>query len=195
MPRRGKRLSAGEALVVETVGRLAEAWGLKRTVGQCWAVLFMRGRPTTAAEVQHVLGASTGAVSMTLKELGRWGVIRRVHRADERRKLYVAEVDVWRVVARVLRARELAVLDSAVDNLEHAVTLLRAQAAESPEGARLGARAQLDRVEGLLDLVRIVASMIRVLVTTARLDATMLATFRLSGDDGDAAATDEELSR
>ncbi len=183
MAHRRNALTPAESLVTDTMGRLAEVWGLKRNLGKCWALLYLQGHPLTATEVQAMLGMSTGAVSMTLKELQRWGVIRRVHRPEERRKHYVAEVDVWRVVARVLRARELGELDGAVDNLERAVIELRTRLVDVEGESRNALERQLNRVEGLLDLLRIIASMFRVLVTTARLDATTLATFRLSSEE------------
>lgn len=172
-------MSPAEIVVVDTMGKLAEAWGFKKNIGRCWAVLFLLAKPTTATELQKILKLSTGSVSMTLRELQRWGVIRLVRLPEERQKLYVAEVDVWRVMSRMLRSRELIELNAAVDSLENALADLREKRdhASEPEKSRLNAR--IGRVEGLLDLLRIVASMVRVLVATAKLDASVLAAYRL----------------
>jgi HTH-type transcriptional regulator, glycine betaine synthesis regulator len=176
-------MSSAESVVVDTMGRLAEAWGLKRNVGRCWAVLFLLAKPTTATELQKILALSTGSVSMTLRELQRWGVIRLLRVPEERHKLYVAEVDVWRVVSRMLRARALMELSGAIDNLEEALSELRLLRDKASEEERSRYSARIARVEGLLDLLRIVSSMLRVLVATAKLDAGVLAAFRLGGSD------------
>lgn len=182
MARRRKSPTTAEALITETMGRLAEAWGMRRNLGRCWAVLYLQGQPMTATELCSSLDLSSGAVSMTVQELQRWGVIRQVHRPDERRKLYVAEVDIWRVVSRVLRARELAELDRAVDSLERALIELRRERDEAPPEARPALDGRVRRLEGLLDLIRVVSSMFRLLVATGRLDATVLTSFRLGGE-------------
>lgn len=172
--------------MTDTVGRLAEIWGLKRNLGRTWSVLFLVGRPMTAVELQQALGLSTGAVSMTLRELHRWGVIRRQWKPGGRQKLYIAEIDVWHVVSRMLRARELVELYSALDKLEQALVEFRKEldTADDPK-ERLEIERRAKRTEGLLDLIRMLASLLRVLATTARLDATMLSSYRLGGEDLD----------
>lgn len=183
--RGGPRLSAPEVLVTDTMGRLAEFWGLRRNLGRTWAVLFLEGRPLTATDLQKRLKLSTGAVSMSLTELQRWGVIRREWKPGERRKLYVAEVDVWRVASRMLRSRELVELDGAVDTLERALAGLREQRDRAAGADREQMAQKIRRVEGLLDLMRILASLLRVLVTTGRLDASVLAGYRLGQEPTD----------
>ena len=47
----------------------------------------------SAAELAESLSMSAGAVSMTLAELQRWGVVRRVWKPGERREFFEAETD------------------------------------------------------------------------------------------------------
>lgn len=191
MARRGdKRLGPAEVLITDTMGRLAEFWGFRRNLGRTWAVLYLEGRALTASDLQQRLKLSTGAVSMTLTELQRWGVVRREWEPGERRKLYVAEVDVWRVASRMLRGRELVEVDAAVDAMERALEGLRDDLAQSSGPDRDALAQKVRRVEGLLDLLRILASILRLLITTGRLDASVLAGYRL----GKEPVTDEEPS-
>jgi DNA-binding transcriptional regulator GbsR (MarR family) len=167
------------------MGRLAEFLGFRRNLGRTWAVLYLDGDPLTATDLQKRLKLSTGAVSMTLNELQRWGVIRREMRPGERQKLYVAEVDVWRVVSRMLRGRELVEVDGAVDSLERALTGLREERDRLTGSDKAASAQKVRRVEGLLDLMRIIASVLRLLVTTGRLDASVLAGYRLGQESDD----------
>jgi DNA-binding transcriptional regulator GbsR (MarR family) len=190
MTRRRATPRSAEHSVVEAMGRLAESWGLRRNLGRAWAVLFLRASPVTATEIQAALSLSTGAVSMTLRELQRWGVIRRVSRPGERQKLYTAEVDVWRVAARMIRGRELVVIDDVIDHLEQALIEFRAELTrELAVDERRRVECKVRRTARLLDLLRIVASLFRGLVATARLDASALAEFRLGGSESGEADT------
>ena len=85
-------LSHAEAVVSDVIGRLMEFWGFKRNMGRVWAVLYLSPDPLSADDLRAALQLSSGAVSMTLSELGRWGVVRRVWIQGQRRDFYAAEV-------------------------------------------------------------------------------------------------------
>jgi DNA-binding transcriptional regulator GbsR (MarR family) len=80
-----------ELLVTDLIGRLIEFWGFKRNMGRVWAVLYLSPDPLSAKDLQAALQLSTGAVSMTLAELGRWGVVKKLWIPGERRDYFVAE--------------------------------------------------------------------------------------------------------
>ncbi len=93
--------------VADAVGELIESWGFKRNMGRMWAVLYLEDHPLTAAELGERLGLSTGAVSMLLAELSQWTAIKKAWVVGERREHYEAETDIWKMVSRVFREREL----------------------------------------------------------------------------------------
>src|SRR5437870_5171843 len=70
-------LEPWEALVVDAVGNTIDFWRFKRNHGRVWALLYLRGRALSAAEIQEALGLSKGAVSMVTREIESWGVIHR----------------------------------------------------------------------------------------------------------------------
>ena len=85
-----RALWPSEAAVSDVVGRLIEFWGFKRNMGRVWTVLYLSPEPLSADDLCHSLKLSTGAVSMTLSELARWGVVRRVWIQGQRRDFYAA---------------------------------------------------------------------------------------------------------
>ena len=95
-----------ELLVSDAIGRLIEFWGFKRNMGRIWTVLFLSDRPLSAKELQVKLQLSSGAVSMTVNELGRWGVVKKVWIQGERRDYFVAEGNFWKMISRVFNERE-----------------------------------------------------------------------------------------
>jgi len=180
--REGAPLSEPEAMVSDAVGRLIEFWGFKRNMGRVWAVLYLSPHPLTAADLRDKLQISSGAVSMTVTELVRWGVVKRVWVQGERRDYYAAEVALWRMISRVLGERERTEIGGAVETFERALVLL-GQARN--EGREVAARADLQarRVRALLELAKLGRTLLDALLATAKLDAEPLARFLLGARD------------
>ena len=105
---------------------------------------------------------------MMLAELQRWGVVRRVHHSGIRSELFEAELNLWKMVSRVFRERELVEIVEAVNALEEASQAL---SAETTERAALQRR----RIEVLLEVARLGRGLLEALVTTGRVDASALA--------------------
>lgn len=176
-------LWTSELLVSDAVGRLMEFWGFKRNMGRIWSVLYLSPEPLSAEDLRHALRLSSGAVSMTLSELSRWGVVRRVSIQGERKDFYAAEVHLWRMISRVLSERERVEIASAVETFEDALRALatvRQEAAAAKDKARLvRVELQRERIAQLLELARLGKRLLDGLVATARLDAEPLVRFLL----------------
>src|SRR5437762_14088467 len=106
--------------VADAVGALMEFWGFKRLMGRVWTLLVLRGEPLSAAELCEQLEISSGAASMTLAEMEHWGVVLRLRKPGDRREYFEAEADIWRMISRVLRERELMQIERALDVFERA---------------------------------------------------------------------------
>ena len=173
-------LSHSEALVSDVVGRLMEFWGFKRNMGRVWSVLYLSPDPLSAEDLRNALQLSSGAVSMTLSELARWGVVRRVWIQGQRRDFYTAEVALWRMISRVFSERERAEVAAAVDAFEDALRQLEQVARTSIDPAqRARAELQRTRISQLLDLARLGQRLIDALLSTAKVDAEPLVRFLL----------------
>lgn len=99
-----------EQLACDAIGSFIEFWGFKRNQGRLWTLLYLRGVPISSAELQQSLGLTKGAVSMIMRDLEYWGVVRRTRLPGDRSSRYVAETDLIKLVSRVLREREANVL-------------------------------------------------------------------------------------
>jgi DNA-binding transcriptional regulator GbsR (MarR family) len=174
-----RALSASEIAVSDVIGRLIEFWGFKRNMGRVWSVLYLSPDPLSAEDLRQLLRLSSGAVSMTLSELARWGVVRKVWVQGERKDFFVAEVQLWKMISRVFNEREKVEIVSAVEAFEHALKALDriAQAAEGERRAR--AELQKERIKRLLDLAKLGQALLDALLSTAKLDAAPLARFLL----------------
>lgn len=175
-PRQAPRPPAGFALqradlaVADAVGALMELWGFRRQLGRVWAVLFLSERPCCAPELCDRLQISTGLLSMSLAELRRWGVVRSVEVPGDRKEHFEAETDVWRLVTRVLREREMAAVRGALATFERALGEVRQALADVDPAVKARARFKLRRLERLVELSRAALNVLRLLVDSARAD-------------------------
>ena len=91
-------------------GEMGSRWGINRTVGQIYALLFISQRALNADEIAENLEFSRSNVSMGLKELQSWRLVRMKHQPGDRREYFEAPADVWeifRVLAEERRRREI----------------------------------------------------------------------------------------
>ena len=172
-------LWASERIVSDSIGRLMELWGFKRNMGRVWTVLYLAGEPLTAKQLRARLQLSSGAVSMTLNELGRWGVVRKMWVQGDRRDFFEAEANLWKMISRVFREREQSEIGQAIEAFEEALVALDRQAEEDPGAPPARVRMQRERIERLLELAKLGRSMLDALMSSARLDASWLQGFRL----------------
>jgi DNA-binding transcriptional regulator GbsR (MarR family) len=178
-------MSPAERAVSEAIGRLIEFWGFKRHMGRVWAVLHLSDQPLTSRDLRERLSLSTGSVSMTLTELQRWGVVRRVVVEGSRAEHFTAENNLWKMVSRVLRERELVEIQEAITRFEAGLLELENETPKSDE-ERARRAIQKARVEELLEVARLGRSLLEALVSTARVDATALAKLFLGSERPDA---------
>jgi DNA-binding transcriptional regulator GbsR (MarR family) len=91
-------------------GEMGSRWGINRTVGQIYALLYVSAKPLNADEVGEALSFSRSNVSMGLKELQSWNLVRLLHQPNDRREYFQAPEDVWaifRTLAAERRKREI----------------------------------------------------------------------------------------
>jgi DNA-binding transcriptional regulator GbsR (MarR family) len=95
---------------VSHFGEMGSRWGINRTVGQIYALIFISQRALNADEIAEALEFSRSNVSMGLKELQSWRLVRLKHQPGDRREYFEAPGDVWeifRVLAEERRRREI----------------------------------------------------------------------------------------
>ena len=113
---------------VSHFGEMGSRWGINRTVGQIYALIFISQRALNADEIAETLEFSRSNVSTGLKELQSWRLVRLKHLPGDRREYFEAPADVWeifRVLAEERRRREI----------EPTLSMLRMALLESPTGA------------------------------------------------------------
>jgi DNA-binding transcriptional regulator GbsR (MarR family) len=128
-------------------GEMGGRWGINRTVGQIYALLYVSSKPLNADEVGEALGFSRSNVSMGLKELQSWNLVRLIHQPSDRREYFQAPEDMWaifRTLAAERRKREI----------DPTLSMLRDALMEQPSvAADIHAQARMRQMHGFIDLM------------------------------------------
>ncbi len=102
-------------------GEMGSRWGINRTVGQIYAVLYVGSRPLNADELGEALGFSRSNISMGLKELQSWGLVRLIHQPNDRREYFQAPDDVWAIFRTLAAERRKREIDPTLSMLRDAL--------------------------------------------------------------------------
>ncbi|MBJ3778600.1 GbsR/MarR family transcriptional regulator [Acuticoccus sp. 2012] len=96
---------------------MGSRWGINRTVGQIYALLFVTERPLNAEEITDHLGFSRSNVSMGLKELQAWKLVRLKHFPGDRREYFTTPGDLWDIVRTLVEERKRREIDPTLSKL------------------------------------------------------------------------------
>ncbi len=156
-------LERWEELAVNAVGHVIEFWGFKRNHGRTWCLLYLRGEPMSSADLQEQLDLSKGAVSMITRDLEQWGVTHRMRVKGSNAWHFVAEVDFLKMLRRVIRERELQMVEGVRDDLKDALYFAREDDIDQDI---------LKRLRGMVRLADMIADAVNFFLKTLRLDFT-----------------------
>jgi len=98
-------------------GEMGSRWGISRTVGQIYALLFLSEEPLNAEQIVERLGFSRSNVSMGLKELQAWNLVRLRHLPDDRRDYFTTPEDLWEIVRTLIDERKKREIDPTLSKL------------------------------------------------------------------------------
>jgi len=134
---------------VSHFGEMGSRWGINRTVGQIYALIFVAPQPVNADDIAEALEFSRSNVSMGLKELQAWRLVNLRHLPGDRREYFDAPTDAWeifRTLAEERRRREI----------EPTLSMLRSALLEVP--ATEEDRIAQQRMKGMHDLIELMTT-------------------------------------
>lgn len=148
---------------VSHFGEMGSRWGINRTVGQMYALIFVSPKPLNADEIAEALAFSRSNVSMGLKELQSWRLVRLKHLPGDRREYFEAPSDAWEIFRTLAEERRRREIEPTLSMLRDA--LLETTTSEQDQIAQA-------RMKGMHDLIEM---MMRWFDDVQRLDPQTLA--------------------
>ncbi len=133
-------------------GEMGSRWGFNRTVGQMIGLLIVSDTPKTANELADTLNISRGNVSMGIKELQSWQLIKTQHIPGDRKDYYAPAGDIWDLAIRVFEERRKREMDPTL-------SLLRSVILETPANKQEEyAQEKMHEMHDLLESITVWAS-------------------------------------
>ena len=130
-------------------GEMGSRWGINRTVGQIYALIYVSPEPLHADDIGEKLEFSRSNVSMGLKELQAWRLVRLRHVPGDRREYFDAPGDAWEVFQTLAEARRRR-------EIEPTLSMLRNALLETP--ATPEDRYAQERMKGMHDLIELITT-------------------------------------
>ena len=98
------KLEMAQDKFTESIGKLAESFGLNKSVAQLYAVLYLSDKPLSLDELVDKLKVSKGNISLNIRTLEEWGAVKSVWVKGSRKDYYEVEQDIKKVVANKLKS-------------------------------------------------------------------------------------------
>lgn len=148
-------------------GEMGSRWGINRTVGQIYALLFLSEAPLCADDICERLGFSRSNVSMGLKELQAWRLVRRRDVESDRREHFTTPEDLMVIVRTLVEERKKREIDPTLSKL-------RELELEGDDASGYAA-------ERITELRRLIEEMTALYEDLARIETDRLATLLKAG--------------
>ncbi|SFK45794.1 GbsR/MarR family transcriptional regulator [Falsiroseomonas stagni] len=126
-------------------GEMGSRWGINRTVGQIYALLYVSPGPLNAEQIVDALGVSRSNVSMGLKELQAWNLVLLKHIPDDRRDYFTTPDDVWLILRTLAEERKKREVDPTLSVLRE--LLMQTPGSEDERHAQ----ARMAEMHGLIE--------------------------------------------
>ena len=166
--------------LIRQFGVVFHRFGLRRSLGRIWAVVYLSPEPVTQADLVELLGLSAGLVSSSLRELEELSALHTTSIEGSRRTHYVAEDSLLRMLASILAKREL----DAIRDLRNAIRHARQVFRRSPHSDLITSRLRgvEESAELYATLAALVPSLARLPVGAAKRAVRLLKSIR-PGDE------------
>ncbi len=154
-PKPALTLAQIEQRFIELWGDMSSWWGVNRTMAEMHGLLYITGQALAADEIQERLAISRGNVSMNIRTLVEWGLVRRVRKRGERKDYFESLTDVWEMFTVLAAQRKRREIDPIIKGLTEARGALAEAAAAHTRQSPL-ADERFGRVDNLLGFLLLI---------------------------------------
>jgi DNA-binding transcriptional regulator GbsR (MarR family) len=154
-------LEQSQQLFIRRWGEMAGFWGINRTMGEMHALLYVAERALCTDEIMERLQISRGSVSINLRQLLAWDLVRRVHKPGDRKEYFEAETDTWQMFEAITRHRRRREVEPIIETITRCCDMVSSDAQKS-EGKQ--AKVYRERLEQMLRFVEVISGLFNVVM-------------------------------
>ena len=149
------KLEMAQDKFMESIGKLAESFGLNKFMAQLYALLYLSDRPLSLDELVERLKASKGNISLNIRELESWGAVKSVWVKGSRKDYYEADFDIKRVFINKLRSslsKRISQVSGMVEEFKGIVESANGELTEEEKKIAKHYKERLKKIEEMKDL-------------------------------------------
>jgi DNA-binding transcriptional regulator GbsR (MarR family) len=163
-----ERLHEIQDLFIRRWGEMGATWGINRTMAEIHALLFIVGRPLCTDDVMARLHISRGNVSMSLRALQEWGIIRRFHRRGERKEYFESLSDIWELFSIIAAERKRREMDPVLETIKQCQQMLSEQSLGKAAARDESVQLTRQRLAGMEEFMAVTNKIFEQFVTNAK---------------------------
>jgi DNA-binding transcriptional regulator GbsR (MarR family) len=173
-------LNRARVKFIEGMSRISAYWGFPKAMGAIYGAIYLSPTPISLDDLVEQVGISKGAVSTSVRNLERLGLVHKHFQLGDRKDYYIAEADFWRVVKSILKEREKNEFARALNTVEESLKIV--SAANPEEEAELAAFYQ-KRMEAMKSFFDALDNLVATIITLDELRlGSIQRLFKKSGD-------------
>jgi len=150
-----KALDRAQNKFISYISSVCDDFGLNRFVAQLYGILYMSDRPLSLDEITERLGASKGNVSINVRELERWGAVRKIWVKGSRKDYYEAELDIKKIFFTKMKSslqKRLSEVSNMIDEFNAIIGSAGSELSEEERGIVKVYQQRLQKIEELKEL-------------------------------------------
>ena len=149
------KLEMAQDKFIESIGKLAESFGLNKFLAQLYGVLYLSDRPLSLDELVESLGASKGNVSLNIRELEKWGAVRNIWVKGSRKDYYEADPNIRKVFVNKLKSsmdKRISEVSGMIEEFKEIIESADGELSDEEKRVAKGYRERLKKIEEMKNL-------------------------------------------
>ncbi|MBT3363205.1 MAG: hypothetical protein HN929_05355 [Chloroflexi bacterium] len=110
--------------LIQGLGRFSAFAGFNKIIGQIYGVLYLSSEPLALGLIGEQLEVSKGNISLNVRSMEQWGLIRKLNKKGDRRDYYEAETDFWKVIRGILYSRDKKEIDYTMNTISDGIAAI-----------------------------------------------------------------------
>jgi DNA-binding transcriptional regulator GbsR (MarR family) len=170
-----QQLHVAQDLFIRRWGEMGQTWGINRTMAEIHAFLYITGQPQCTDDVMERLNISRGNVSMSLRALCDWGIIRRMHKRGERREYFESLGDVWEMFSIIAAERKRREMDPVLETIKQCQRMLDESSLGKVEARQEAVQMTRERLAGMEEFMSVTNKIFQQFIGNAKSGLTRVA--------------------
>jgi DNA-binding transcriptional regulator GbsR (MarR family) len=109
---------------IQGMSRISNFWGFPKAMGAIYGAIYLSPHALSLDEIVEQVGVSKGAVSTNVRQLEQFGMVHKHLQLGDRKDYYTAETDFWEMIKNILKQREQAEFDKAINTVAESLEMV-----------------------------------------------------------------------